>query len=251
MPRERGDSGQYVSTVGGEDVLGVFDEVEGPVVTSADVAERMGVTRETGRRKLNGLVDEGVLAKRKTAGRVVYWRVDRDESKGFALSGSQEPRDDAGSRDDQSPQGGDGRDEESHGGAHAGAGTEDREDARGVVGDTATDASVDQGVKDDIDIDPEVRAAVERVADGWKDHEERLEARIDAAAVVLDHALSTGNAIGRSDAIERFYDTHPVKGQKAETWWRKNVQDVLQTYGTYLNGSHGYIVEDLKTADQR
>ena len=74
MPRERGDDGQYTETAGGDDVLGVFDAVLGPVVTSADVAEELGFTRETARRKLNGLVDEQQLEKRKTAGRVVYWR---------------------------------------------------------------------------------------------------------------------------------------------------------------------------------
>lgn len=76
MPRERGDSGQYVSTVEGDDVLSVFEAVRGPVVTSADVAEVLDVTRETARRKLNALVGEGTLDKRKTAGRVVYWAVD-------------------------------------------------------------------------------------------------------------------------------------------------------------------------------
>lgn len=79
MPRERGDDGQYRTTVGGDDVLSVFDAVAGPVVTSADVADELNVTRETARRKLNPLVDDGPLEKRKTAGRVVYWRVDDPE----------------------------------------------------------------------------------------------------------------------------------------------------------------------------
>lgn len=80
MPRERGDSGQYRTTVTPEDVLAVFDAVRGPVVTSADVADAVDVTRETARRKLNSLVEDGRLAKRTTAGRVVYWRADESDA---------------------------------------------------------------------------------------------------------------------------------------------------------------------------
>lgn len=75
MPRERGDSGQFIESSSGDDVLRVFDAVEGPVVTSADVAEALDVSRETARRKLSELEDEGQVASRKTAGRVVYWRL--------------------------------------------------------------------------------------------------------------------------------------------------------------------------------
>jgi|APHM01.1.fsa_nt_gi hypothetical protein len=80
MPRERGDSGQFVNTVEGDDVLDVLAAVEGPVVTSADVADGLDVTRETARRNLNPLVDDGTLDRRKTAGRVVYWRASGAES---------------------------------------------------------------------------------------------------------------------------------------------------------------------------
>lgn len=76
MPKERAESGQYQSTVAPGDVLDVFDAVRGPIVTSADVADALGVTRETARRKLTALADDGTLAHRKTAGRVVYWRTD-------------------------------------------------------------------------------------------------------------------------------------------------------------------------------
>lgn len=75
MPRERGDSGQFVESSSQEDVLRVFEVVEGPVVTSADVADELAVSRETARQKLNALVEDGHIASRKTAGRVIYWRV--------------------------------------------------------------------------------------------------------------------------------------------------------------------------------
>jgi len=74
MPREQGDSGEFVETVPPEDVLDVFDAVDGPVVLSADVAEYFDVTRETARRKLQILYDRGTLDRRKVSRRVIYWR---------------------------------------------------------------------------------------------------------------------------------------------------------------------------------
>lgn len=81
MPKERGDTGQYVETVTLEEVLEVFDCVDGlPVVTSADVAEETGLSRDSARRKLETLRDRGEVNQRRTAGRVLYWRV-RDVQK--------------------------------------------------------------------------------------------------------------------------------------------------------------------------
>lgn len=73
---ERGDSGQYTETVTLDAVLGVFEAVEGPIVTSGDVAETLDCSRETARRKLRTLEEQGHVASRKTAGRVVWWIVD-------------------------------------------------------------------------------------------------------------------------------------------------------------------------------
>lgn len=83
MSREREDSGRYAETVTPEDVLGVFGRVEGPVVTSGDVADALDCSRETARRKLQRLEARGRIASRKTAGRVVWWIV----------AGSEPPRD--------------------------------------------------------------------------------------------------------------------------------------------------------------
>lgn len=75
MPRKRGDGGAFVEDTSHDDVLAVFAQVEGPVVTSGDVATSLGCSRETARRKLNELHEQGRLGKRKTAGRVVYWKL--------------------------------------------------------------------------------------------------------------------------------------------------------------------------------
>lgn len=75
MPRKRGDDGMFVEDTPHKDVLAVFAVVDGPVVTTGDVADELGCSRETARRKLNELHDQGRLGKRKTAGRVVYWKL--------------------------------------------------------------------------------------------------------------------------------------------------------------------------------
>jgi len=73
MSRERTESGQYAETVTRDRVRQVFSAVAGPAVTSADVASELGVTAEAARRKLNEFHARGMLGKRKTAGRNLYW----------------------------------------------------------------------------------------------------------------------------------------------------------------------------------
>lgn len=79
MPRERGEHGEFVETVDPEDVLRVFDEVDGPVVTSADVADALDLSRNAARQKLGKLYKQRRVDRRKTAGRVVWWRLDDAE----------------------------------------------------------------------------------------------------------------------------------------------------------------------------
>lgn len=66
MSRNRDDAGQFTEEVGLADVLAVFDEVDGPVVTTGDVADATGCSSDS--------------ARRKTAGRIVYWRLDATDS---------------------------------------------------------------------------------------------------------------------------------------------------------------------------
>jgi hypothetical protein len=80
VSRERDDSGRYGETVTLDAVLDVFDAVDGPVVTSGDVAERLDCSRETARRKLRALENRGTVASRRTAGRVVWWVVAPDDA---------------------------------------------------------------------------------------------------------------------------------------------------------------------------
>lgn len=74
MTRERNESGQYVETVSPDEVLGTFNAVDGPVITSTDVAEYLECTTEAARQKLKRLVEENTLARRKTGRTFIYWR---------------------------------------------------------------------------------------------------------------------------------------------------------------------------------
>ncbi|WP_123620054.1 hypothetical protein [Halorubrum sp. CSM-61] len=77
---KREDTGRFTERVILEDVLGVFTRVDGPVVTSGDVANALDCSRETARRKLRTLEDQEQVASRKTAGRVVWWKINEQES---------------------------------------------------------------------------------------------------------------------------------------------------------------------------
>ena len=96
------------------------------------------------------------------------------------------------------------------------------------------------------DVQDDVEAFVERVSDTWEDTEERLASRRAAAEVVLQHALDTGDAVGKSsDVVEGVRERFPVEGQNEETYWRKNIRPVLKEAGEYSQAHHGYVVEAL------
>ncbi|MCU4718164.1 hypothetical protein [Halapricum hydrolyticum] len=74
MSKNRDEKGQFTEQVTLADVLEVFETVDGPVVTSGDVATVTGCSRDSARRKLDRLHDQGRVGRRKTSGRIVYWR---------------------------------------------------------------------------------------------------------------------------------------------------------------------------------
>lgn len=75
MARERDETGRYVESATLEDVLALFDEIEGPAITSSDVAERFDITTEAARQKLTRLVDRGDLGSRKSGRTTLYWQL--------------------------------------------------------------------------------------------------------------------------------------------------------------------------------
>ena len=78
-PRERDDNGRYLADVTPKDVLGVFDSVEGPTITTSDVVDVLDCSREVARNRLNDLVERGLVVRRKSGRVVLWWRVEPTE----------------------------------------------------------------------------------------------------------------------------------------------------------------------------
>lgn len=77
--RPRDEGGQYASEVTPEDVLGVFDAVEGPAITSSDVVAALDCSREVARRRLGDLHDRGEVERRQAGRTVLWWRSERTD----------------------------------------------------------------------------------------------------------------------------------------------------------------------------
>jgi DNA-binding Lrp family transcriptional regulator len=79
----RNDHGEYTAGTTDEDILAHFSQAERPFQTAQSVADQFDVDRSQAYRRLQQLVDEGVLEKAKVGGRaVVWWISDEKESTG-------------------------------------------------------------------------------------------------------------------------------------------------------------------------
>lgn len=61
-----------MADVTAEEVLGVFDSVERPTITTADVVDVLDCSREVAWTRLNELVERGVVTRR-MSGSIVLW----------------------------------------------------------------------------------------------------------------------------------------------------------------------------------
>lgn len=78
MERERDESGQYTEQVTLDDVLAVFEEADLPVLTASEVAEELDCSRPSAYNKLEQLVEQDQIQKKKVGARaVVYISMDR------------------------------------------------------------------------------------------------------------------------------------------------------------------------------
>lgn len=80
VDRKRTDTGEYVETVSVEDVFEVIRTNADPFVTAGDVANLLGCSSETARRKLTTLFEDGEIDRREVgANAVVWWIPQLDE----------------------------------------------------------------------------------------------------------------------------------------------------------------------------
>ena len=78
MERERDDSGQYTEQVTLDSVMSVFEHADLPVLTATEVAEKLDCSRPSAYNKLEKLVDNGEIHKKKVGARaVVYILMDK------------------------------------------------------------------------------------------------------------------------------------------------------------------------------
>jgi hypothetical protein len=77
---EQGEGGRFQARVTLDDVLDVFETVEGPpVITSSDVAGAFDCSGDTARLKLNTLKDQNRVANRSAGKTTLWWRIDDAE----------------------------------------------------------------------------------------------------------------------------------------------------------------------------
>lgn len=73
--KDRAESGEYVETTTTSEVLTAMRDADWPVVTVGDVSEAVGCSRETARRKLADLDEDGKIRRRKIGASAVIWWV--------------------------------------------------------------------------------------------------------------------------------------------------------------------------------
>ncbi len=80
MGQERGEGGKYTEQITLDSVLAAFESAEVPVLTTTEVAEELECSRPSAYNKLETLVEQNDLYKKKVGARaVVYIRLN-DES---------------------------------------------------------------------------------------------------------------------------------------------------------------------------
>jgi hypothetical protein len=94
MP-EHGDGPGFIETWSAEDARAVFDDVPNAVVTAADVANALGCSDDSARRKLTELEHEADVKRRNPSERSVLWYVPIENENGSGGGGESE--------NDQSP----------------------------------------------------------------------------------------------------------------------------------------------------
>lgn len=74
---EQGEDGRFQARITLDDVLDIFDAVEGPpVITSNDIAAALDCSGDTARLKLNELAAQHQVARRSAGRTTLWWRTE-------------------------------------------------------------------------------------------------------------------------------------------------------------------------------
>lgn len=211
---ERNAEGRYTPDHSDADVLAAVRAHE-PAATS-EVGDELGISRQGADRRLRQLREESRVASKKIGASLVWF----DASSGADTQRRETGAERADDEPDRSP-----------------GAADHRDDAAERAGDR------DDAPDRDVDVGELVDDVVATATASWTGSADRLADRRDAARAVLAYAVESGDAVGRSDAVERFRDEYPVAGQNAETWWRQNARRVLADVGEYQTGRNGYVVD--------
>jgi hypothetical protein len=92
MP-EHGDGPGFIETWSADDARAVFDEIPNAVVTAADVANALGCSDDSARRKLTELEHEADVKRRNPSERSVLWYVPIENGSGGEDENDQSPID--------------------------------------------------------------------------------------------------------------------------------------------------------------
>jgi hypothetical protein len=218
-----------------EEILDVLRDHPDPVLSTAEVADELTIKRRGTLNRLRELEEEGAVVSKQIGGRNTVWWLTPEPDRASPLADPGPENDIAASNLSESTDGAGERSEPADGESMAGV---EAPSSGAHPGGNAPGT----GLQEPGSVGSDVDAVVEAVSASWDDAPDRLEARTAAAKAVLQHALDTGDHIGKADAIDRFHEEYPVPDQNPETWWRKNARDVLQEVGEYSRGRHGYRV---------
>jgi predicted ArsR family transcriptional regulator len=78
MPQEHDSEGNYGAQFTVTDVLEVFESIDEVAVITSDIADELGCSKQTARRRLNELHDAGRINKRTFGQQTVWWQLPPD-----------------------------------------------------------------------------------------------------------------------------------------------------------------------------
>jgi DeoR/GlpR family transcriptional regulator of sugar metabolism len=73
MPDSCDDQGRYVETTSSKSILSILGQADDPVLTAAEMADELDVSRETARRKLTELHNKRKVGRKEVGARAVAW----------------------------------------------------------------------------------------------------------------------------------------------------------------------------------